>query len=100
MPTPQLSAAKSSLLGYVQMKTESSQTFVFKTRPGICFYHAREHPARCADTISPGAFHLGMEANTDFFYLVGLEHYLLKYNGCQLATVENEDTFTQHTTTV
>ena len=29
-----------------------------------------------------------MEANTDFFYLVGLEYYLLKYNGCQLATAE------------
>ena len=29
-----------------------------------------------------------MEANTDFFYLVGLEYYLLKYNGCQLVTAE------------
>ena len=41
-----------------------------------------------------------MEANTDFFYLVGLEYYLLKYNGCQLAIVENEDTFTHQSTTV
>ena len=58
-PIPQLSAAKSSLLGNVQIKTERSQTLVFKARPRACFHHARERPARCADTISPGTFHLG-----------------------------------------
>ena len=40
-----------------------------------------------------------MEANTDFFYLVGLEYYLLKYNGCQLATAEKMRTSPHSTTT-
>ena len=40
-----------------------------------------------------------MEANTDFFYLVGLEYYLLKYNGCQLATAVKIGTY-PHTTTI
>ena len=35
-----------------------------------------------------------MEANTDFFYLVGLEYYLLKYDGYQLATAEKGGNFT------
>ena len=40
-----------------------------------------------------------MEANTDFFYLVGLEYYLLKYNGCQLATAVKIGTY-PHTTAI
>ena len=86
LPIPQLSAAKSSGLGFSQIKTERPKTPCSQVRPRALYPGAQKHPVRCVNTILPAHFTCGIQIYS--FNLVGLRTYLLKYNGCQLAIAE------------